>query len=88
MSYKHQYVIPLDQLQEMNPDSPVKAEWAADVVTMEEANPTSTKQVGENIIDVITVDRETAHAFVKMDSPQYGNLTDDLIDLMIDGWKR
>lgn len=78
----------MDQLQELNPDSEVQAEWAADTITCEEANPTATKQIGENIIDVMTVDRETAHAFVKMDNPHYGDLTEEFVEMMIDGWKR
>lgn len=72
----------------MNPDMPVKAEWAADTVTCEEANPTATKELGELIQDVIVVDMHTAHAMVKADNPHYGDLSADQIEMMIDGWKR
>ena len=86
--YKHQYVIPVDQLQDLNPDAPVKPEWAADVVTCEEANPTATKQIDESIVDVMMVDEPTAYAFVRMDNPQYGDIDDKFVSMMIDGWRR
>jgi hypothetical protein len=88
VTYKHQYVIPMDQLQDLNPDSPVEAAWAADTVVMEEANPTATKMIGENIVDIMTVDEPTAYAFVRMDNPHYGDVNDEFVAMMIDSWKR
>lgn len=61
-SHRMRYVIPVDELQKLNPDVPVEGyetEWAMDCVTCEEVNDFSQGHVGEQIIDAYIVDEES-----------------------------
>ena len=61
-SHRMRYVIPVDELQKLNPDVPVEGhetEWAMDCVTCEEVNDFSQRHVGEQIIDAYIVDEES-----------------------------
>lgn len=60
-SYRMRYAIPVDELQQLNPDLPIEGiecDWANDCVTCEEVQEFSQKWIGETIIDTITVDEE------------------------------
>lgn len=50
-SHRLRYVVPLDQLQEMNTEAEVQAEWLADSVVMQEVEEFSQEWLGEQIID-------------------------------------
>lgn len=50
-SHRMRYVVPLDQLQEMNTEAEVQVEWLADAVTMQEVEEFSQEWLGEQIID-------------------------------------
>jgi len=61
-SHRMRYVIPVDELQKLNPDVPVEGhetEWAMDCVTCEEVNDFSQRHVGEQIIDAYILDEES-----------------------------
>ena len=61
-SHRMRYVIPVDELQKLNPDVPVEGhetEWAMDCVTCEEVNDFSQRHVGEQIIDAHIMDEES-----------------------------
>jgi len=49
--FRNRYVIPVDELQKMNPDMPVDPSWALDSVTCEEVKEFSQRHIGEQIID-------------------------------------
>jgi len=57
-TFHHTYMVPMDQLQEENPDQEAIPEWLADMVTMEEVEEFSQKHIGELIIDVGMVNEE------------------------------
>lgn len=60
-SYRMRYAIPVDELQQLNPDVPIEGnecDWANDCVTCEEVQEFSQKWIGETIIDTITADEE------------------------------
>lgn len=50
-TFRHRYVVPLDELQSLNPDSPVNPEWALDCVTCQEVEEFSQYHMGEQISD-------------------------------------
>jgi hypothetical protein len=56
--YRTRYVIPVDSLQEENPDDQVSVEWAEDSVTCNEVEEFSQLWLGETIVDAAEVDEE------------------------------
>jgi hypothetical protein len=52
------YVVPVDDLQALNPDHPVDPKWALDSVTCEEVEEFSQKWLGEQIVDYDVVDQD------------------------------
>jgi len=50
-TFRHRYVVPLDELQKLNPEVPVNPEWAMDCVTCQEVEEFSQKHIGELITD-------------------------------------
>ncbi len=50
-THRMRYVVPLDELQNLNPETPVNPEWAMDCVTCEEVEEFSQKHIGELITD-------------------------------------
>ena len=57
-SHRMRFVVPLDQLQAMNPDQEVSAEWLADSVVMNEVEEFSQDHIGEQIIDIHVVNED------------------------------
>lgn len=57
-SHRMRYVVPLDQLQAMNPDQEVSAEWLADSVVMGELEDFSQDWLGEQIIDINVISED------------------------------
>ena len=49
--FRHRYVIPMDELQALNPNAPVDPKWALDSVTCQEVEEFSQQYLGEVIID-------------------------------------
>lgn len=50
-SHRVRYVVPIDELQNLNPEQPVDPSWALDCVTCEEVKQFSQRHVGEQIVD-------------------------------------
>lgn len=50
-THRMRYVVPLDELQKLNPEVPVNPEWAKDSVTCEEVEEFSQQHIGEQIVD-------------------------------------
>ena len=58
-SHRVRYVIPVSELQSMNPDTPVKPiEWAEDSVTGQEAKEFSQEWLGEQIVSTEVLSEE------------------------------
>ena len=85
--FKHRYVIPKDELQELNPDAPVQLGWAEECAMAEEVNPVSQRMLDEMIVDVVELDEPMALDYTRRENPHYGNIPDDLVLAMIKGWK-
>ena len=68
-SHRMRYVVPLDQLQAMNPDKEVEPEWLADAVTMQEVEDFSQEWLGEQIIDVNVVSEDKMLEMFDKDNP-------------------
>lgn len=56
--FRERYVIPIDDLQALNTDSPVQLDWAGDCVTCNEVQEFSQKHIGETIIDIAEMTEE------------------------------
>ena len=52
-TFRHRYVIPMDELQALNPEVPVNTEWALDLVTCEDIEEFSQQHIGEQIVDMV-----------------------------------
>ena len=57
-TFRQRYVVPLDELQALNPDMPVHPGWAMDCVTMEEVKEFSQKHLGEQIVDCVVLNEK------------------------------
>jgi len=68
-AHRMRYVVPLDQLQAMNPDKEVEPEWLADAVTMQEVEDFSQEWLGEQIIDVNVVSEDKMLEMFDKDNP-------------------
>jgi len=81
---KKTYAIPLDELQELNPDVPVDMMWASDCVVCGDANP-----VLENIADEVILNVDVMD-FTSLCNHVDCIEQDDIENLKkgIDNWKR
>lgn len=66
--FRNRYVIPMDELQKLNPDAPVELQWAEDCVTCEEVKQFSQKHLGEVIIDTVEMSEEEVLEFFDADN--------------------
>jgi hypothetical protein len=57
-SFYHYYVVPLDQLQELNIGQPVEKQWLEDSVVCEEVEEFSQKHIGEQILESSIIDED------------------------------
>ena len=57
-TFRQRYVVPLDELQALNPDMEVDQRWAVDCVTMEEVKEFSQKHLGEQIVDCVVLNEK------------------------------
>lgn len=86
-SYRMRYVVPMDELQKLNPDQPVDPSWALDSVTMEEVKEFSQRHVGEQIIDAQVVKEPEILQFFDADN-EYASSWDEEYKLAcIRHWK-
>lgn len=86
-SFRIRYVIPMDELQEMNPEQPVELGWAEDCVTCDEVSEFSQLHLGEQIVDTVeaTVD-EVLEMFDK-DNEYLSSWTKDVKIERINKWR-
>ena len=57
-TFRHRYVIPMDELQALNPEVPVDSKWALDLVTCEDIEEFSQLHIGEHIVDMVEKNEE------------------------------
>lgn len=69
-TFRHRYVVPVDDLQALNPDHPVEPEaWLSDMVTLNEVEEFSQFYLGEDIIDSWVMNEEQMLALFDEDNP-------------------
>ena len=57
-THRIRYVIPMDELQNLNPESTATLAWADDCVTCNEVEEFSQKHLGETIVDTVEMSQE------------------------------
>ncbi len=85
--YRMRYVIPLDELQKLNPDHPVDPKWALDSVTCEDVEEFSQLWLGETIIDHEVVSEERILEMFDTDHEYLVNMDTDRKLSIIRNWK-
>lgn len=86
-SFRQRYVIPVDELQALNPDEPVDPAWALDCVTMEQVKEFSQRHVGEQIIDAQVVKEAEILQFFDADNDYLASWTEEQKLEWIRDWK-
>jgi hypothetical protein len=86
-SFRQRYVIPVDELQKLNPDAPVDPSWALDEVTMESVKEFSQRHVGEQIIDAQVVKEKEVLQFFDADNDYLSGWDEEFKLAWIKNWK-
>jgi hypothetical protein len=86
-SFRQRYVIPLAELQKMNPDETVNPSWALDAVTSKEVKEFSQRHVGEQIIDAQVVREKEVLQFFDADNEYLVNWSEEYKLEWIKHWK-
>ena len=86
-SFRQRYVIPVDELQKLNPDEPVNPSWALDEVTMENVKEFSQRHVGEQIIDAQVVKEKEVLQFFDADNDYLAGWDEEFKLAWIKHWK-
>lgn len=86
-SFRQRYVIPVDELQKLNPDEPVDPSWALDEVTMENVKEFSQRHVGEQIIDAQVVKQPEVLQFFDADNDYLAKWDEEFKLAWIRNWK-
>lgn len=86
-SFRQRYVIPVDELQKLNPDEPVDPSWALDEVTMENVKEFSQRHVGEQIIDAQVVKQPEVLQFFDADNDYLAEWDESYKLAWIKNWK-
>lgn len=86
-SFRHRYVIPVDELQKLNPDDPVDPKWALDCVTMEEVKEFSQMHLGEQIIDANVLSETSVMNLFESDNSYLSSWDEDYKRAWIRHWK-
>lgn len=87
-TFRQKYCIPMDQLQELNPDMPVDPEWALDCVTCDEAEEFSQLHLGEQIVDYVVVNEDKMLKQFDKDNDYLSSWTKDEKVKFVRKWKR
>jgi len=86
-SFRQRYVIPVDELQKLNPDEPVDPSWALDCVTCQEVKEFSQRHVGEQIIDAQVVKEKEILQFFDADNDYLSKWDEEFKLAWIKNWK-
>ena len=86
-SFRQRYVVPVDELQKLNPDDPVDPSWALDEVTMENVKEFSQRHIGEQIIDAQVVKEPEILQFFDADNDYLASWDEEFKLAWIRNWK-
>ena len=67
-THRIRYVIPMDELQNLNPESTATLAWADDCVTCNEVEEFSQKHLGETIVDTVEMSQEEVLTLFDIDN--------------------
>ena len=67
-THRIRYVIPMDELQNLNPESTATLAWAEDCVTCDEVEEFSQKHLGETIVDTVEMSQEEVLTLFDIDN--------------------
>jgi hypothetical protein len=76
-THRMRYVVPMDELQALNPEQPVDPKWALDNVTCEEVEEFSQDWMGEQIVDYDVIDQEQMLRLFDRDNPYLSQWTEE-----------
>lgn len=85
--FRLRYVVPMDQLQNLNTEAPVELEWAEDCVTCNEVKEFSQKHLGETIVDTVEMSEEEILEFFDADNAYLSRWTREQKLNWIRDWK-
>jgi hypothetical protein len=86
-TFRNRYVIPVDELQRMNPDEEVDPSWALDAVTCEDVKEFSQRHVGEQIIDAQVLREPEVLQFFDADNDYLKDWTEEQKISWIHDWR-
>ena len=86
-TFRNRYVIPVDELQRMNPDEPVDPSWALDAVTCQDVKEFSQRHVGEQIIDAQVLREPEVLQFFDADNDYLSGWEEEFKLAWIKHWK-
>lgn len=86
-SFRQRYVVPIDELQKLNPDEPVNPSWALDEVTMQNVKEFSQRHIGEQIIDAQVVKEPEILQFFDADNDYLESWDEEYKLAWIRNWK-
>lgn len=86
-TYRMLYVIPIEDLQNLNKNAQVKLEWAADAVTCDEVEEFSQQWLGEQIVDVEELNEEQILELFDKDNDYLKSWSEDQKLDYIRNWK-
>jgi hypothetical protein len=87
-SFRQRYVVPMEELQKLNPEQPVDPAWALDCVTCEEVKEFSQRHVGEQIIDAQVVKEAEILQFFDSDNDYLAGWEEGFKLEWIRNWKQ
>ena len=87
-TFRNRYVVPMEELQKLNPEEPVDPAWALDCVTCEEVKEFSQRHVGEQIIDAQVVKEAEVLQFFDADNDYLSDWDEELKIEWIRNWKQ
>lgn len=89
-THRMRYVVPVDGLQQLNPDAPVEgheAEWAKDCVVMQEVKEFSQEHLGEQIVDAAIVSEDKMLEQLTLDNPYLTSWSRDYKIAWVRNWR-
>tara|TARA_B100000497_G_C7650292_1_gene391182 strand:- start:688 stop:1113 length:426 start_codon:yes stop_codon:yes gene_type:complete len=86
-TFRNRYVIPVDELQRLNPDEEVDPSWALDAVTCEDVKEFSQRHVGEQIIDAQVLREPEVLQFFDADNDYLKDWTEEQKISWIHDWR-
>jgi hypothetical protein len=86
-TFRNRYVVPVDELQKLNPEEPVDPSWALDCVTCEEVKEFSQRHVGEQIIDAQVIKEAEILQFFDADNEHLSDWSEGSKIEWIRNWK-